>query len=846
MEKKRIDEDAETDLLGDVVIDERYNALARDDKGASSSATVRSDSHASQTVSTPNHVTPDSFSAREEDADADSLIGQMVGNYEITSTLGRGGFGSVYKAKDTKLQRFAALKFLRFPLDSDFRKMFAHEAQVIANLGKHPSIVQIYSWGEHQGSQYFALEFLDTSAETMIRRREEPLSVKQALEIVADCAGALQYAHDQGVLHRDVKPANILFDSKTGRAKMCDFGLAKFSSLAAGTETRTIAGSPPYMAPEQIVAGTLDARTDVYALGVTLYELLSRELPCKGSSQVEVFDKIRSRKSTPLRVYRPDLSDSVLEIVKQATAFRPEDRYQSAQDMEQACRRVLRNLEKTGSSEHAAKPGRLVGPNGARLRPRTIMAAAAAFIVILAAAIFAPGLLPSKNDGGSLWPTAVAAAKDQIDAGQYEEAITWLESYVQENASDDFAHYALGYARLLSNQVPEAEAAFGKVADAGLREEGMAAVDHAKLGEESRATLQTAASHGQSAYPAVLLASLDVVNNQYDQAIKQLEAVNAAAFNFEWQRQRYNELMARAYYNNQDYARAGQFLGAGAVAGAASGMSASVNEIYMTKVAAQLDDDRRAKVAQQVEQVKQIAENIKAGGTSAGANVDEWTSRPLRVRVSPASGNNCQVAIEEGLVDVFADLMADALVNNDQVPIELVDREYIGDVLYEQQLAQLSKDVDAIQLQKLLGARLMIESEFKTVLSENFVWVKIIDTETTSFTKVESGPFDRRTNAREWARDLGDKARAAIQKEYPIRGIVTNSANGAELNVGLNAGVRPGMRFAVHTGPGVEYRLSNVTAVASSNVGPTKSGITFEPAGATVPAKGFYLQEVQE
>jgi hypothetical protein len=843
MEKKRIDEDAETDLLGDVVIDERYNALARDNKN-STSETVRTDSHASATISTPNHVTPDSFSARAEDRADDALIGQMVGNYEITSELGRGGFGSVYKAKDTKLQRFAALKFLRFPLDSDFRKMFTHEAQVIANLGKHPSIVQIYSWGEHQGSQYFALEFLDTSAETMIKRREEPLSVKQALEIVADCAGALHYAHEQGVLHRDVKPANILFDSKTGRAKMCDFGLAKFSALAAGTETRTIAGSPPYMAPEQIVGGSLDARTDVYALGVTLYELLSRELPCKGSSQVEVFDKIRSRQSTPLRVYRPDLSDSVLEIVKQATAFKPEDRFQSAQEMEQACRRILNNLERTGSSEHAGSKSASGRAIGARLRPRTIMAAAAAFVIVLAAAIFAPSLLPSKEDGGSLWPTAVAAAKDQIEAGQYEDAIAWLEDYVQKKSSDDFAHYALGYARLLSSQEDEAEQAFAKVADAGMREEGMAAVEHAKLGADSRDALETAASHSQSDYPAVLLASLDVLNNQYDQAIKRLEAVNEAALNFEWQRRRYNELMARAYYNNGDYARAGQFLGTGV--GASDGMAASVNEIYMTKVAAQLDDDRRAKVAQQVEQVKQIAENIKSGGASAAANADEWTSRPLRVRVSPASGNNCQVAIEEGLVDVFSDLMADALVNNDEVPIELVDREYIGDVLYEQQLAQLSKDVDAIQLQKLLGARLMIESEFKTVLSENFVWVKIIDTETTQFTKVESEPFDRRTNARQWAHDLGDKARAAIQKEYPIQGILKNGSNGPQLNVGLNAGVRPGMRFAVHSGPGVEYRLSNVTAVASSNVGPTSTGVTIEPAGASIPASGWYLQQIME
>ncbi len=179
------------------------------------------------------------------------MIGQTIGNYEVVTRLGRGGFGTVYKARDKKLQRFAALKFLRFPLDSEYRKLFAREAQVIANLGKHPSIVQIYSWGEHQGSHYFALEFLDSSAEGLMEKSADPLPVKRALEITAQCADALHFAHEQGVLHRDVKPANILIDAKSGQAKMCDFGLAKIQTLGAGTSTTTIAGSPPTWPPSK-------------------------------------------------------------------------------------------------------------------------------------------------------------------------------------------------------------------------------------------------------------------------------------------------------------------------------------------------------------------------------------------------------------------------------------------------------------------------------------------------------------------------------------------------------------------------------------------------------------------
>jgi len=383
----------ENDPLSKIQIDERF-AGAVSDKPTVASA---KNPHLDATMATPHNRKPGMDVPAAQSAEKDALIGQTIDNYEIVSQLGRGGFGTVYKAKDVKLQRFAALKFLRFPLDSDFRAQFEREAQVIANLSKHPSIVQIYSWGEYQGSQYFALEFLDTSLESQLKKRNEPLSVKQALEIVADTASALHYAHSQGVLHRDIKPANILIDGKTGRAKVCDFGLAKFSAAATGTDTQTISGSPHYMAPEQISGKGLDARTDVHALGVTLYEMLSRELPATGSSQLEVLDKIRSRNTTPLRKYRPDLSDAILDIVKRATAFLPEDRFQSAEEMENAARAVLRSLESTGTADSGSfKKTR----NIVAFRPRVIAAAAAAVVLVLAGSVGVPRLF-SKSSGSS-------------------------------------------------------------------------------------------------------------------------------------------------------------------------------------------------------------------------------------------------------------------------------------------------------------------------------------------------------------------------------------------------------------------------------------------------------------
>ena len=149
--------------------------------------------------------------------EVDPLLGMTIGNYEIQRELGRGGFGTVYKALDIKLDRPAALKFLRFPLDRQHRELFVREAKVIANLSTHPSIVQIYAWGEFRGSYYFALEYLDMSAEKLLNTTPGAVPVAKALRIVSSCASGLQYAHDHGSCTGTSSRATFLSTARLSR-----------------------------------------------------------------------------------------------------------------------------------------------------------------------------------------------------------------------------------------------------------------------------------------------------------------------------------------------------------------------------------------------------------------------------------------------------------------------------------------------------------------------------------------------------------------------------------------------------------------------------------------------------
>jgi len=277
------------------------------------------------------------------------MIGATISHYRVTGKLGVGGMGVVYEAEDLRLARPVALKFLPEGLagDPEAARRLRREAQTIAGLN-HPHICTVYEVDEHEGSVFIAMERVDgTNLKVHMARR--PLSTQEVVDIALQIVEALDAAHSAGIVHRDIKPGNIVV-SRTGQVKVLDFGLARRFMLPQTREPASTGstvlgrpvGTPDYMAPERILQMELDPRSDLFSLGVVIYEMATGRLPFAGASPSETVTNILEKDPILLTRLSPERPVQLERIVGRLIARHSQDRYQSAAEL----REPLRTLTK--------------------------------------------------------------------------------------------------------------------------------------------------------------------------------------------------------------------------------------------------------------------------------------------------------------------------------------------------------------------------------------------------------------------------------------------------------------------------------------------------------------------
>lgn len=284
------------------------------------------------------------------------MVIEKLGRYIIVEELGQGAMGVVYKAVDPLIDRTVAIKTINLDLSRDelesFEKRFQREVQSAGKLN-HPNIVTVYDVGRTEGVAYMAMEFLEGKELREILDSGVVLPVEKVVHIAAQICDGLAFAHEHGIIHRDVKPANVMV-MKNGMVKITDFGIAQVSS-ASRTMAGMVMGSPKYMSPEQVVGQTVDGRSDIFSLGVMLYEMLTGKTPFVGDNISAIMYQILNEEPIPPKAFNQNIPDSLNYIILRALAKHPDARYQTTKELGRDLRKY-KTLEIPAPGESATPP----------------------------------------------------------------------------------------------------------------------------------------------------------------------------------------------------------------------------------------------------------------------------------------------------------------------------------------------------------------------------------------------------------------------------------------------------------------------------------------------------------
>ena len=389
----------------------------------------------------------------------------IAGRFELVELIGKGGMSSVYKAQDRLLDRMVAIKILHphFTEDEEYVERFRREARAVAQLS-HPNIVTVIDRGEDAGRQYIVFEYVEGENLKELLERTGPMPVRDALVMALQMARALEFAHGRGLIHRDVKPQNVLLNPD-GQAKMTDFGIARSIDVQGVTITGTILGTSEYIAPEQARGEQVDAQTDVYSMGVVLYELLTGGVPFEGDNFVTVALRHVNEPVPSVLDRRPEVPARVAMAVERSMAKYPAERFQSMDELSEELEHCLAELEPESDEATmivrrppSARPQRTRPPKKRR-RLGVLWPAAAVVAVLVAAGLAAYGALALRDDDSNdpeaaptrpIKLTGIASFDPEGDNGvEHEEAVARAadgdeSSYWTTESYDNFEKSGVG------------------------------------------------------------------------------------------------------------------------------------------------------------------------------------------------------------------------------------------------------------------------------------------------------------------------------------------------------------------------------------------------------------------
>jgi len=372
---------------------------------------------------------------------------EKVGKYNIVRKLGQGGMGIVYLCRDSETKSDVAVKMLPRQLADNpvFFQRFKREVQTLQRLD-HPCVVKVYDRGMHDGAPWYAMEYIQGVSLDSILENKEKMAPQRGIAIIRACAEALQHAHAQGVIHRDIKPANIML-TDDGTVKLTDFGIAKVLDATRMTVTQSVLGTVEYMSPEQSQGRNVDARADLYSLGVVLYQCLTARLPVTGTTPSEVILKLRTHQVESPDAWVPNLPKRLVELIIRLLEKDPLNRPESARELIRELDIIRRQLERGMQGRRVATISEPVITSGNRpsyplLRNPWLYL----FLIVLGGVILFVALSNNKPDG---------TPEPTVKTGTSRAHVRFLLNSARKHMNRKNFAYAADLCRLVQKHFPE-------------------------------------------------------------------------------------------------------------------------------------------------------------------------------------------------------------------------------------------------------------------------------------------------------------------------------------------------------------------------------------------------------